>query len=141
MKFLFLILSVLCFLPGCSQNVQNSYDYDCASSLSKDEIKKFQYNTFEDYTDEDLDLLAEITSYITDANPEKDSYECFFNKRANDLLVLDVYGLESEESINKTMCGLSKNKKLPLPKNIIILFHKYIDGFKDGGIIAGLRMK
>ena len=87
-----------------------------------------------------MDLLANITSFIIDYNPEKEAYECFFNKREKDLLVLDVLGLEDENKIDKTICALIENKKIDLPKTTIILFHKYINGFDDGGIIVGIKI-
>ena len=139
MKHILLLIFFVSFFTGCSQTLKSSYKFKCAEQLTESEIDNLE-NTFKDYTDEDLDLLADITTFIIDSNPEKDSYECFFNKREKKLLVLDVLGLENEEKIDKTVCGLLENKKIKLPKNTIILFHKYINGFDDGGIIVALKI-
>lgn len=137
-----IIFSVFLFsiLTSCGQNSKIVYKYKCAKQLTENEIKNYQINTFENYSDSDLDLLADITTFIIDSNPEKDSYECFFNKREKKLLVLDVFGLENEDKIDKTLCNLVENKQIKLPKKTIILFHKYENEFDDGGIIVGLRI-
>lgn len=140
MRYIILILFSFSFLISCSQNLRSSYKYKCAEQLTESVINNYIENSFEDYTDEDLNFLADITTYIMDSNPEKDSYECFFNQHQKNLLVLDVYGLENEEKIDKTVCGLLENKKIKLPRTTIILFHKYINGFDDGGIIVGLKI-
>jgi len=139
MKKFFPLFLLLTSLTIYSQDLKNSQEYKCATPLTKSEFYKFQYNTFNDYKDKDLDLLADITTFIIDSNPEKEAYECFFNKREKNLLVLDVLGLENEASIDKTICALIENKEIKLPKNTIILFHRYVNGFDDGGIIVALK--
>jgi len=140
MKHTIFIFFLLLSLVSCGQNSKSTREYKCAKQLTENEIREYQFNTFKDYTESDIDLLANITSFIIDTNPEKDSYECFFNKRKKDLLVLDVLGLENESKIDETICSLIENKEIKLPKNTIILFHKYTNGFDDGGIIVGLKI-
>ncbi len=136
LKYFFLFL----FLTSYAQNSTSTHQYKCAALLSEKEIEKYQNNTFKNYTEIDLDVLATMTTFIIDSNPEKDSYECFFNKSEKDLWVFDVLGLENEDQIDKTLCLLIKNKEIKLPKNTILLFHKYVNEFDDGGIIVGLKI-
>ena len=140
MKKLILLFSLVITLTGCGQNSEHKYNFTCASKISKNEVKDFENNSFEDYSDSDIDLLAEITTFIIDSNPENESYECFFNERKKDFLVLDVYGLENEKKIDETLCKLKANKDIKLPKKTYFLFHKYVNEFEDGGILVGLSV-
>jgi hypothetical protein len=138
MKRIITVLLLSIFAMSCGQSYRSSYTYQCATQLTNNEIYDAQQNSLYDYSNDDLDLLADITTFIIDSNPEKDDYECFFNKRTKDLLILDVYGLEDEAKIDNTFCELIKNQNIELPQNVIILFHRYVNGYDDGGVIVGL---
>lgn len=139
-KIIFLLLS----LPGVMVYGQTSPNeearYECGQRLAIEEISEYQVNSFSGYTDEEIRLLTKIMTLILETNPEKETYECFFNTSKKNLLVLDVFGLEDYQCINRTLCSLRDDTDIKLPKNTIILFHIYVNGFEDGGIIEALRM-
>ena len=123
---------------SCADVYKSDYKFRCASPLSNRQIDLFKSNNFDNYTESDLDLLADITTYLIEVNGDTSEFEVFFNQKTEKLLVLDVYGLENEDQIDSTTCGLFNNSKIKLPAHMIILFHQYKNGNEDGGIIVGL---
>ena len=137
MKKLILILFVGVVF-GCTTENKVEFEFSCGKQLSDNEIKKYIPNNLLDYSADDLDLLADITTLVFDNNSDTSVYEVFYNYRNNETLVLDVFGVENYKQIDTTFCGLVNNQNLNLPQSLTILFHRYANGYEDGGIVVGL---
>ena len=133
-----LISGLLILNISCADVYRSDYKFRCASQLSNRQINLYKLNSFKNYTENDLDLLADITTCIIEVNGDTSEFEIFYNQKTEKSLVLDVYWLENEEQIDSTTCRLFNTTTIKLPAQMIILFHQYKNGYEDGGIIVGL---
>ncbi len=130
---------ILVILFGCSPATSNSFN--CGDELSDSELKTYRQSTFKNYSDTDLDKLAEITSAVVKCNGDTTEFEVFFNKKENDLLAIDIFGISDLNQIHKTACALKTEKALQLPSTTILLFHSYSKDLQDAGIVAAVKLK
>lgn len=139
MRKTFHCIFIIFFLIGCRRTGENNYK--CADNLSDEEINSFKTITNKDYSDEDLGKLADITTQIMKCYGDSAEFEVFFNSKSDNFLALDIFGLENEKKIDRTVCALKNNLDLHLPASTVLLFHKYTKDLNDGGIVAGLKLK
>lgn len=139
-RFFQIIASIL-FLISCNTSNLIDNKFTCAQKLSDKELNNLKSNNFKDYSDSDLELLADITTLIIKSNGDTSEFEVFYNRKTDTSLTIDIYGLEIVKQIDKTVCDLKNTNEIDLPNHMNLLFHRYVNGYDDGGIIVGLSIK
>ena len=139
----FSILTVLvCLLMmACGTNKSGQSKYQCGRGLTSTEIGQISTSGFKGYSDEDLEILANLTTLVTQLNGDSLEYEVFFFEKASTRLVLGVFGVEKAEQIEKTACAIFERKDLKLPKEQWLLFHKYVNGNAESEFLIGISNK
>ncbi len=143
MKQSFSILAVAgCLIFGaCGTNKSGQSKYKCGRGLSATEIGQISTAGIKDYSDEDLNNLAELTTLVSKLNSDSLEYEVFYLEKSSTRLVLGVFGVDNAEQIEKTACGIFEGKDLKLPKEKWLLFHKYVNGSAGSEFLIGISNK
>ncbi|MBI5917212.1 MAG: hypothetical protein HY842_17715 [Bacteroidetes bacterium] len=134
---------VFCWLAGlalfgCAGNGTAS-KFKCGVLISESEVDKLAKNSFKNYLPQDLDLLGNFTGLVNEVNGKTSEYKVFFNAKADNLLVLDIYGIVADSSIEHTACSIFSQGDAARSREIKLLFHKYPKG--GGGETVGLKNK
>lgn len=137
-----LLLSLLLILFSfASARAQNEYPFKCGEALTFEQVRPLKYNNYTDYSEKDIKLVDAIDKYIAANNDKSVEYEVFINQRTDTSLILDIFGLEKEEEVDKTSCGIFNSTDMGLPARVTLLFHRYINESEDGGIVVAITQK
>jgi len=120
---------------------QKRANFSCGEQLSGKEINTFNHSGVSGYTDEDLSTIAEITDLVIHHFGDTSENEVFYNTKLPNSLAIEIYGVEQLSDIDSISCKIFNSKSLKLPNDLTLLFHKYVNGANDGGIVAALRRK
>jgi hypothetical protein len=137
--------SVFCWLAGlaffgCGQD-GTSYNYKCGVLISESEVEELAKNSFKNYTPQDLDQLGNLTNLVNEVNGKTSEYKVSFNSKADNLLVLDIFGIVADSSIEGTACSIFNQEGANRPGEIKLLFHKYPKGSPGTVATVGLKNK
>lgn len=137
-----LLLTLALILLSCLPAIaQNEYPFKCGEPLTFEQVRPLKYNNYTDYSEKDIKMLEAISAYIVANNDKSVEYEVFINQRTDTSLILDIFGLEKEEDVDKTSCGIFNSTDMGLPARVTLLFHRYINESEDGGIVVALTQK
>ena len=137
---LLLAASLLGAALGCGQD-KPSYHFTCGVEIPKAELAELAKHSYTSYTATDLNLLGNITKLVHDLHADSAKYEVFFNTKADNLLVLDIYGMGEGAEIDKTACSIFSQEGPGKPARIQLLFHKELKTKGGTEIAVGLQNK
>lgn len=139
-KSSFVLAFAILSLAGCI-NKSNQSTFKCGRLLSDEELVELNKTAYKDYQPEDLDKLATLTTLVNEINEESAPHEVFFREKSATSLTLEIFGVEAPLQIEKTACAIFGNKELKLPRNVNVVFHKYLNGGAESEFLIGVANK
>ncbi len=136
---LLIYLSVLIF--SCKSAAKNNSITTCAGLLTENEISRLAPNRLKNHTGEEHNQLENISELIIKVTRGSSEFEVFYNRWSDDSLIVDIFGIENQQQIDKITCSLLNYNEIQLPQQTILLFYRYGNNTDNYKVIAGLKRK
>ncbi len=118
------ILFMLCC--ACTQEMEKQIEVECARTLSADETVVLMVGLDSKDRQRDSVLPDALLSRILQLNGEAADFEVFLHTFSPDSAVVELYGIEHREAVEKTVCGLLHDSGGLLPERTSFLFYRHI---------------